>query len=60
MWLGRMARLRPDGHGLSRALDGDTTILPPATADELIAEVSCRDAWQYARLMRHAQMAVRV
>jgi hypothetical protein len=28
MWLGRMARLCPDGHGLSRALDGDTTILP--------------------------------
>jgi hypothetical protein len=36
------------------ALDGDATILSPVMADELITEVGHRDAWQHARLMRHA------
>jgi hypothetical protein len=30
---------------LTVVLDGDATILSPATADELIAEVGRRDAW---------------
>jgi hypothetical protein len=34
-------------------LDGDATILYPTMAYELITEVSRRDAWQHARLMRH-------
>jgi hypothetical protein len=36
------------------ALDGDATILSPATVDELIAQVCRRDAWQRTRPMRHA------
>jgi hypothetical protein len=35
-------------------LGGDATILSPVTVDDLITEVSCHDAWQHARLMRHA------
>jgi hypothetical protein len=34
-------------------LNGDATILAPAAVDELIAEVGCRNARQYACLMRH-------
>jgi hypothetical protein len=34
------------------ALDGDATILPPTTADELITKVSHRDARWHVRLMR--------
>jgi hypothetical protein len=36
------------------ALDGDATVLSPAMVDVLITEVDRRDAWQHARLMRHA------
>jgi hypothetical protein len=34
-------------------LDGDAAILPPAMADELIAEVGHCDARWHTRLMRH-------
>jgi hypothetical protein len=37
------------------ALDGDATILPSATTDELITEVGHCDARWYARLGRHAR-----
>jgi hypothetical protein len=40
---------------LTVVLDGDATILSPATTDELIAEVGRHDAWQHTRLMRHAR-----
>jgi hypothetical protein len=40
---------------LTVAFDGDATILSPAMVDELITEVGRRDAWQHARLMRHAR-----
>jgi hypothetical protein len=36
-------------------LDGDATILPPATADELVTEVGRCDARRYVWLMRHVR-----